>query len=224
VEILSEGVQDKRIFDCVVNCLWGDKIRIDRTADITPNTPMLLRYKAAIRIQSTGTEYQGLPSVTAVLGPYGDLVNFGQGDFYLSWYPLCKLAELIDGDQQAIEKILQDRLGLGLSLLPPANDRSRNASVPEMWADFTHSCIHAMSGFIPALKGLACNHSSLTLGGGIILAAGSSDINDPQSRLHQRYHTGPRAYGTYITVDTGKYCLAPMHAMDTADMITAILE
>jgi hypothetical protein len=80
-----------------------------------------------------------------------------------------------------------------------------------------------MSDFIPGLKGLVGQKNSFALGGGIILAKGTTDINDPVSQLHQRSRTGPVAYGSYITIDTGKYCLAPMHALDAADMISTIL-
>jgi glycine/D-amino acid oxidase-like deaminating enzyme len=107
VEVFADGRATLHRFDCVVNCLWGDKIGIDRTAGILSDIPVLVRYKAAIKISATDPQFSNLPSVTAILGSYGDLVNFGSGDFYLSWYPLCKLAEKIDGDMQEIERILQ---------------------------------------------------------------------------------------------------------------------
>jgi hypothetical protein len=80
-----------------------------------------------------------------------------------------------------------------------------------------------MCDLIPGLSGLIGKKHSFTIGGGFILAKGSTDINDPESQLHQRYRTGPVAHGSYISVDTGKYCLAPMHAFDAADLISQIL-
>jgi hypothetical protein len=55
--------------------------------------------------------------------------------------------------------------------------------------------------------------------GGIILAAGETDIDDPMSRLHTRNAVGVRSVDGYHSVDTGKYTLAPMYAMEIADRV-----
>ncbi len=55
------------------------------------------------------------------------------------------------------------------------------------------------------------------------MARGKTDIDDPTSYLHQRSAIGPRAMGSYITIDTGKYCMAPLFAVETADLIKDIL-
>ena len=55
--------------------------------------------------------------------------------------------------------------------------------------------------------------------GGIIYALGATDVNDPGSGLHQRARVGPRSYGRYHSVDTGKYSLAPLFAKIVADRI-----
>ena len=59
----------------------------------------------------------------------------------------------------------------------------------------------------------------IELRGGAIVAWGASDIADPDSGLHERWRVGPRSYGPYHSVDTGKYCLAPLFAMEVADRI-----
>jgi len=61
--------------------------------------------------------------------------------------------------------------------------------------------------------------ASSDVGGGIIYALGHTDVGDPGSCLHERYRVGPRSFGRYHTVDTGKYTLAPLFAMLTADRI-----
>lgn len=47
---------------------------------------------------------------------------------------------------------------------------------------------------------------------GIIFALGNTDVREPESRLHQRHAVGPRSYGRYHTVDTGKYTSGPLFA------------
>jgi glycine/D-amino acid oxidase-like deaminating enzyme len=224
VEVFADGKNTRHRFDCVVNCLWGDKIRIDRTAGILSDVPVLVRYKAAIRIRTKDPRFCDLPSVTAILGSYGDLVNFGRGDFYLSWYPLCKLAEAVNGDMQDMARMLESSGIIDITNLTPYPDRYPGKQISgSLQEEFVDRSLLSMSDLVPGLKGLIGNKTSFTIGGGIILAKGNTDISDPQSQLHQRSLTGPVAYGSYITVDTGKYCLAPMHALDAAKMISAIL-
>jgi glycine/D-amino acid oxidase-like deaminating enzyme len=223
VEVFADEKTIKYRFDCVVNCLWGDKIRIDRTAGILSDDPVMVRYKAAIRISSKEPEFHLLPSVTAILGSYGDLVNFGNGDFYLSWYPLCKLGETVNGDMQDMVRLMQPSGIIDSTGIMPYPQDPKCQINRQLQEDFVDSCILAMCDLIPGLSGLIGKKHSFTIGGGFILAKGSTDINDPESQLHQRYRTGPVAHGSYISVDTGKYCLAPMHAFDAADLISQIL-
>ena len=60
---------------------------------------------------------------------------------------------------------------------------------------------------------------SSTVAGGIIAAAGETDIDDPNSRLHMRIDVGVCSVDGYHSVDTGKYTLAPMYALEVADRI-----
>jgi hypothetical protein len=55
--------------------------------------------------------------------------------------------------------------------------------------------------------------------GGAIFALGETDIDDPESRLHERYKVGITSVGNYHSVDTGKYSLAPLLASRVADRI-----
>lgn len=41
--------------------------------------------------------------------------------------------------------------------------------------------------------------------------------------LHQRFAIGPRRHGAYVTIDTGKYCTAPLFAQQAAEMLTEVL-
>jgi hypothetical protein len=55
--------------------------------------------------------------------------------------------------------------------------------------------------------------------GGIIFAAGRTDIDDLSSQLHTRTKVGVSSKDGYHSVNTGKYTLAPMFAMQTADRV-----
>jgi hypothetical protein len=71
-----------------------------------------------------------------------------------------------------------------------------------------------------ALRGLADEViESAAVAGGIIAAAGETDIDDPDSRLHMRVDVGVRSVDGYHSIDTGKYTLAPMYALEAADRI-----
>ena len=60
---------------------------------------------------------------------------------------------------------------------------------------------------------------SSAVAGGIIAAAGETDIDDPNSRLHMRIDVGVCSVDGYHSVDTGKYTLAPMYALEVANRI-----
>ena len=83
---------DSDTFSCVVNTLWDGRLAIDATRGIHPGRKWIYRFKHGIRFRLT--EAAALPSVTIVLGPFGDLVAYGNGSFYFSWYPACMTAHL----------------------------------------------------------------------------------------------------------------------------------
>ena len=62
------------------------------------------------------------------------------------------------------------------------------------------------------------------MGGGVIFAWGITDIDDPDSLLHQRSAIGPTRHGSYFSIDTGKYCMGPLFAMQSADLMMDILK
>lgn len=204
----AEGVGNKR-YACVANCLWEDKVRVDQSAGIVEAAKWIWRYKTTIRLKVPSAANSLIPSATGILGAYGDVVNHHDGAFYLSWYPLCKLAQSTDGDARSLRR-----------LTPPVD--ASTLATPTAQRAFVHANIAALAAYIPAMHALT-DPEHYQLGGGIILAKGATDIDDPDSYLHQRAAIGPMAYGTYISIDTGKYCTAPLFALSAADMITKLL-
>ena len=77
------GVRAIAEYDHVVNA-WDGRLAVDATAGLIPDAPWLFRVKHFLRVQTTTAK---IPSTTMVLGPFGDIVDYGNGAFYLSWYP-----------------------------------------------------------------------------------------------------------------------------------------
>jgi 2-polyprenyl-6-methoxyphenol hydroxylase-like FAD-dependent oxidoreductase len=70
----------------VVNCLWDGRLAIDREMGLLPRRPWVYRLKYRL-LGRLPDRLRNLPSVTMMLGRFGDVVNFGDGRVYLSWYP-----------------------------------------------------------------------------------------------------------------------------------------
>jgi glycine/D-amino acid oxidase-like deaminating enzyme len=199
--IRTAGKMAARFHPVAVNCLWDGRLGVDASAGILPQRPWLFRYKATLHVRAPDAQALQLPSATLILGPYGDVVNFGGGDFYVSWYPRFKLGETdgLDGRQ--------------LHALLDGVDREA----------MSRDGIKAMAAYIPDMSSLLARSSVFEIGGGVIFAWGSTDVCDPSSELHQRFAIGVEHHGPYLSIDTGKYCTAPMFAMQAADLVSELL-
>jgi glycine/D-amino acid oxidase-like deaminating enzyme len=193
------GLLGRESYDHVVNALWDGRLAIDASLGQVPRRPWLWRLRRNVRVESPLADW-AIPSTTNVLGPFGDIVNFGNGVFYLSWYP-------------------SGRIGLSREIAPlnwEAGHRAADAPATQA------GIVAGLSTIMPAVGALAnATDTCLRLTSGIVFAWGSTDINDPESTLHQRYEVGVHSDGRYHSIDTGKYCLAPSFATEVADRITA---
>lgn len=195
---LNNGVLSETRYIGVMNCLWEDRVRLDRSVGIEPPRPWLVRYKAAISGRLGDENYlASLPSATLITGAYGDIVNHGDGRFYLSWYPKCKLGESQNDSYPEIE----------------ARIKTTNAK------QLVKQSIESMGAYIPSIKKTIKYDKSILVGGGYIFAWGKSDITDPDSKLHQRHLIGPDGNENWISVNTGKYCTAPMFGVEAAERL-----
>jgi hypothetical protein len=184
-------------YDHVVNCLWDGRLLVDRAFGLADPRPWLFRLKLGVRLRLRDGA-AAIPTATIILGRFGDVVRIGEEQVYLSWYPAC-LA------------------GISNDIVPPpwprrpAGDAARRV-VAETLAGLGETLL--------PLRGLADQViESAIVAGGIIAAAGETDIDDPDSRLHMRVDVGVRSVDGYHSIDTGKYTLAPMHALEAADRI-----
>jgi hypothetical protein len=67
-------------------------------------------------------------------------------------------------------------------------------------------------------------HADTTrIGGGFIMAIGDTDIDDKGSGLHQRHQIGVTSHGNWISLSTGKFCVAPMFGVEAAQALAAQL-
>ena len=138
-------------FDVVVNALWDGRLAIDATRGIYPGRKWIYRNKNAIRFRAAGAAT--LPSVTVALGPYGDFVNYGNGNYYLSWYPVCMTAR-------------------SDALAPPVWPVHPSGLLREQILTGTFA---AMNAIIPNLGDVT--PSEIEVKGGVIFAWGDMDID-----------------------------------------------
>jgi len=191
-----EPVHDE--YRVIVNASWEDRLRLDATSGLSTDRPRLFRYKLALHGKSPKS-LGDLPSVTTVAGPFGDVVRFPNDGFYLSWYPSCMIGSSTD-------------------LSPPDFAASLNATRRASVLDET---VSALQTLVPQLAAIDLDGSSITVDGGFIFTWGATDITDPSSELHQRSDIGVHSDRNYHSIDTGKYGMAPVFAVEVADRIIA---
>jgi glycine/D-amino acid oxidase-like deaminating enzyme len=197
VSFTHTGTASSTYYRHAVNCLWDGKLSIDQQMQFLPPYRSLYRLKYGINVALKQPD-RSVPSTTFVVGPFGDIVQFDDRHLYLSWYPVA-------------------RIGVSGALTPPDWPRELEGDDARRMIDAT---LAAFARLLMPMRGF---HRGLFeeafVAGGIILAAGETDIDDPMSRLHTRNAVGVRSVDGYHSVDTGKYTLAPMYAMEIADRV-----
>jgi len=184
-------------YDHVVNALWDGRLAIDARVGVRPERPWLYRIKHYLRARPAATA-PALPSTTIVLGPFGDIVRYPSGDLYLSWYPA-------------------GRRGVAANLCPPDWPRVLDDATAD---EVRRAILAGLARLVPALGHAAFSRfEACAVRGGVIVATGSTDIDDPASGLHARSDIGPRSVGRYHSISTGKLTMAPLFAKQTADRI-----
>lgn len=197
--VVSDGPKgpESTRYDHVVNALWDGRFAAEATLGAPPSRPWIHRYKYGIRVGCPAAAAD-LPTMVVVHGPFGDIVRYSDGGWYLSWYPAC-------------------HIGTSTDLSPPDwwrdSDPARSASIIE-------DTMSAFADIMPALRNLTPGQlQQPALIGGTITAWGKTDIYDPASELHNRYEIGVHSTDRYHSIDTGKYTMAPRFARICADRI-----
>jgi hypothetical protein len=176
--------------DVVVNCLWDGRLQVDRSVDLVPDRPWVhrLKYRVLGRLPE---RLKGLPSMTFVLGPYGDIVTYPSGQTYLSSYPECVTSCSTD-----------------LSPPPAWEGPCRGEVPPGFAAALQRNVLAALDGIVPGLGETAVE----TVDAGEIFSWGDSSVDDPNSEVHRRCDTGIHRKDGYFSIDTGKFTNAPYYA------------
>lgn len=197
VQVERDGASLEDGYDQVVNCLWDGRRLLDRAFGLVDDRPWLFRLKHGVRLRlKHGTA--AIPTVTIVLGSFGDVVRIDDRQIYLSWYPAC-LA------------------GISREIVPPPWPRQPTGAAAQR---IVAESLAGLGELMLPLRELTDDMvESVAVAGCIIAAAGETDIDDPNSRLHMRIDVGVCSVDGYHSVDTGKYTLAPMYALEVANRI-----
>jgi glycine/D-amino acid oxidase-like deaminating enzyme len=184
-------------YDHVVNALWVGRLPLDAAVGLRPARPWLWRAKLSVRVP-VAISTLSVPTITYLLGPFGDMTDYRSGWSYLAWYPA-------------------GLLGLSSDPIPPGEWARIDAAKREAVRDAT---IARLTELTPRLAGLAADViARAEVVGGAIYGLGETDIDDEASGLHRRAAVGVRSVGSYHSVDPGKYCLTPYFALRVADRI-----
>ncbi|HYD87793.1 MAG TPA: FAD-dependent oxidoreductase [Vitreimonas sp.] len=182
-------------FDYVVNALWHGRIAIDAALGIAPPPGWSHRYRVSAFIRTARPVKT--PSAVVAIGPFGDVKNYNDRDFYVSWYPAGLIAE-------------------SETLAAPAPPRFETADKKRIAAQIENG----LGVTYPAARAIFANAESIAVEGGYVFAQGKGSLADPSATLHQRSQFGVRRRGRYISIDTGKYSTAPLMARQLAAEIS----
>jgi glycine/D-amino acid oxidase-like deaminating enzyme len=197
VQIESPDRNSEGPFDHVVNALWDGRFALNESLGYRANRPWLhrLKYGVSFRLPANSNPP---PSATFVSGPFGEVVTYGDGLIYLTWYPEC------------LQAISSDIRPPDWATYPSEPLRSRIIT----------GTLAALADIVPSLRNLdAGKLPDATVKGGAIVAWGKTDIYDPQSELHRRFEIGVTSEGAFHSIDPGKLTMAPYFAEICAERI-----
>lgn len=185
--------------DQVVNATWESRLMLDATVGLKPPPGWLYRLKYRV-LAHLPNSLRDAPSATMVLGRYGDVVVRANGTAFLSWYP--------SGMQGWTDKLEPP------SHWDPACRGDRQAHDPSL----VNQIIGGIQPWYPEIA--RC--TPYQLDAGAIVAYGSTDVDDPDSGLHDRTQVGVFSEGGYHSLDPGKLTTAPYFAMQAAERVAAL--
>jgi FAD dependent oxidoreductase len=184
-----EGTTSVYHSDLLVNCLWENRLWVDKMLGFGVVRPWIYRLK--YRLLGEFIKPVSVPSTTFVLGPFGDVVTYPNGRVYLSWYPACMQHTSHD-------------------LAPPeawAASCRGEVSVAKQ-----QSLLRQVTEEFGAIVDIFDLIKIDTIDAGIIFSWGDADIHQPKSELHRRHEIGIHAHEGYFSIDTGKFTSAPFFA------------
>jgi glycine/D-amino acid oxidase-like deaminating enzyme len=187
-----EGERMRASYAAVVNALGPQRAAVDAAAGLRPRGRLLHRYK--VGLNATSAVPPEVPSVTFVTGEYGDVVSLDSRAI-LSWYPagLLLTSDSLDPPPRA-----------------PMLEGGEHRRV-------VRETLSGIARLLPAIGPWGARAGAeWTVGGGYITALGTTGIDDPESRLHERHQIGVSSLGPLQSVDTAKLTLAPLYAHEAS--------
>lgn len=187
-----------RTTEQVVNALWAGRLALDDELGMRPGRAWLHRLKYGVSVPWPAS-LPAPPSATVISGPFGEVVSYPDATTYLTWYPACVL-------------------GYSDAVTPPAHweTHPRGATRDAI----VEGTVAGLAALVPSLRGLAPDDLvPAVVKGGVIVAWGETDIDDPASELHERHRIGVRTDRGHHSVDPGKLTMAPYFAVECADRV-----
>lgn len=186
----TDGERWEHECELVVNCLWEGRLPLDAQLGLVPQRPWLYRLKYRF-LGQLPSQLMSLPSLSFVLGRYGDIVVNDSGRAYISWYPVC-----MKGSTDSLAT-------------PPQWEAVCDGRIEtELARQIQKDALAQFDRLVPGLR-----HTEIdTVDAGIIFSWGNTDIDDPASELHNRHDVGVLADDGYFSIDTGKMTCGPLFA------------
>ena len=183
-------------FDAVVNALWEGRPAIDRTVGHRPDTAEQHRYRVSLFVR-TGRPVDA-PSAVVAVGPFGDVKSYSAAT---STSPGTRRA-CSPGPRPSSRH-----------RSPPWERRTASGSPPRRSPGSARSCHRSRE--IERAAG------EVRVEGGWVYSQGRGRLDDPAAGVHRRSSHGISRQGSYFSVDTGKYSVAPTRAEELARIVVA---
>jgi glycine/D-amino acid oxidase-like deaminating enzyme len=180
----------------VVNASWEGRPAIDLSIGHRPDVDQQFRYRVSVFAHAD--HELDVPCAVLGVGPFGDVKNYDGRNFYLSWYPAGLVARA-EGDTAPSEPELS------------ADDR----------AELRRVVFDALAARLPYVERIDAAVTDARVEGGWVYSQGRGRLDDPRASVHRRNRLGISNIGTYYSVDTGKYSVAPTLADHLARRILA---
>lgn len=178
-------------FAGVVNALWQSLPGLDEKIGIAGGTDISHRFRVSVFVE-TDRRFD-LPSAVVCAGPFGDVKAYPGGRYYLSWYEHGLLASGAEREPPPT----------------PVLDDARKAAIKSR-------ILQRLSEALPGAANVCNGAISTRVEGGWVLALGGGALDDPRASIHRRDRFGIARRGKYVSVNTGKYSMAPFLAREVA--------
>lgn len=191
---LATSGADEGSFTVVVNALWAGRPVIDQSMSLDNLYNPSMRYRLSLFVETN--RVLDIPCAVICTGPFGDIKNYNGSRFYLSWY---SSGLVYSSDDVRVP------------------DPARLSGVDE--GRIIEDTFDNLARHIPAVEEIRKCAKRVSVGGGWVFANGRGSLSDPSATVHRRDRVGIHQAGNWLSVDTGKYSIAPWLAREVTNRI-----